>query len=67
MLFDGSCSSLGSGVGIVLKIPNKFIYPRVIKLEFYCSNNDVEYEVLIQGIILALEMNIENLIVTGDS
>jgi ribonuclease HI len=65
--FDGACSSSGSGVGIVLKIPEKVVYPHAIRLEFPCTNNEAEYEALIQGMILALEMNIEHLIVTGDS
>jgi ribonuclease HI len=38
-----------------------------IKLEFACTNNEVEYEALIQGLILAQEMNIDHLIVTSDS
>jgi ribonuclease HI len=67
MSFDGACSSSGNGVGIVLKIPDKIIYPHAIRLEFPCTNNEAEYEALIQGMILALEMKIEHLIVTSDS
>jgi hypothetical protein len=29
--FDGACSSSGSGVGIVLKIPEKIVHPHVIR------------------------------------
>jgi ribonuclease HI len=67
MSFDGACSSSGSGVGIVLKGPDSIIHPHAIRLEFPCTNNEEEYEALIQGMILALEMKIENLIITGDS
>jgi ribonuclease HI len=67
MSFDGACSTSGSGVGIVLKSPDKVVYPHAIRLEFPCTNNEAEYEALIQGMILALEMNIEHLIITGDS
>jgi ribonuclease HI len=67
MSFDGACSSSGSGVGIVLKIPEKIVHPHAIRLEFSCTNNEAEYEALIQGMILAREMKIEHLIVTGDS
>jgi ribonuclease HI len=34
-------------------------------LEFSCTNNEAEYEALIQGMILAQEMNIKHLIMTG--
>jgi ribonuclease HI len=67
MSFDGACSSSGSGVGIVLKSPEKIVHPHAIRLEFSCTNNEAEYEALIQGMILAREMKIEHLIVTGDS
>jgi ribonuclease HI len=67
MSFDGKFSSSGSRVGIVLKILDKFIYPHAIRLEFTCTNNEADYEALIQGMIIALEMNIEHLIITDDS
>jgi ribonuclease HI len=56
--FDGACSNSGSRFGIVLKIPKNIVYPHAMILEFPCTNNEVEYEFLIQGIILALEMKI---------
>jgi hypothetical protein len=43
------------------------MHPHAIRLEFACTNNEAEYEALIQGMILAQEMKIEHLIVTGDS
>jgi ribonuclease HI len=67
MSFDGACSSLGSGVGIVLKIPERIVCPHAIILEFPYTTNEAECEALIQGMILALEMKIEHLIVIGDS
>jgi ribonuclease HI len=45
----------------------KVMYPHTAKIEFPCTNNEVEYGALIQGIILTLEMNIEHLIIIGDS
>jgi ribonuclease HI len=67
MSFDGACSKSGNGVGIVLLSPNKTMHPHVVRLEFSCTNNEAEYEALIQGMILAQEMKIEHLVVTGDS
>jgi ribonuclease HI len=46
---------------------NASIHLHAIRLEFPCTNNEAEYEALIQGMILALEMKIEHLIITGDS
>ena len=53
MSFDGAYSSSRNWVGIVLMNPSKFMHPHVIRLEFSCTNNEVEYESLIQGMILA--------------
>jgi hypothetical protein len=64
--FDGACSNCGSGVGIVLMSPSNILHPHVIRLEFSCTNNEVEYEALIQGMVLAQEMKIEHLIVTDN-
>jgi ribonuclease HI len=67
MSFDDACSSAGSGVGIVFKSPNSVIYLHAIIIEFPCRNNEVEYEALIQGMNLELQIKIEHLIITGDS
>jgi ribonuclease HI len=37
------------------------------RLEFECTNNTAEYEALLQGLKKDLDMNIQNLIVFGDS
>jgi hypothetical protein len=56
--FDGACSSSKSGVVNVLVILGKILYPHAIRLEFACTNNEAEYEALIQGMILAQELKI---------
>jgi ribonuclease HI len=56
-----------SGVGVVLVSPGKIIHPHAIRLEFACTNNEAKYEDLIQGMILAQEMKIKHILVTGDS
>jgi len=60
MSFDGSCSKSRSGVWNFFKRPNLVIYLYAIRLEFPCTNNEAEYQVLIQGMNLALHMKIEN-------
>jgi ribonuclease HI len=67
MSFDGSCSKSGIGVGIVFKCIQYCIYPHAIISEFSCANNEAEYEALIRGLILALQMQVKYLVVTGDS
>jgi ribonuclease HI len=67
MSFDGACSKYDIGVGVVLKSIESCVYPRAIILEFPCTNNEVEYEALIKGLTLALQMKINDLVVSGDS
>jgi len=67
MSFEGASSSSGRRVGIVLKSPKKIVQSHAIRLKFYYTNNEAEYEALMQGMILAWEMKIEHLIVIGDS
>jgi hypothetical protein len=65
MAFNGSCSNSWSGVGIVFVSLGKIMHPHAIKIEFVGTNNEEEYDALIEGMILAQEMKIEHLIVTG--
>jgi ribonuclease HI len=67
MSFDGACSKSGNGAGIIFKILESIIHPHAIRLEFPCTNNEAEYEALIQGMIISLQMKVENLVITGDS
>jgi ribonuclease HI len=65
--FDGMHSSSGSGAGIVLISPDNETTLFSYRLEFNCTNNIVEYEALILGMNLAIDMNIKSLHVRGDS
>jgi ribonuclease HI len=67
MSFNGACSKYGNGVGIVFKILQYGTYPHTIRLEFTFTNNKYEHEEFIQGMILSLQMRVENLVVTCDS
>ena len=68
LYFDGSKTLKGSGVGCVLMDPEKnnkyFISYR---LEFECTNNTAEYEVLVQGLKKSMELKVKNMKVYGDS
>ncbi|XP_074343050.1 uncharacterized protein LOC141705215 [Apium graveolens] len=64
---DGAVNSNGSGAGIVLIIPEGHRLMSAIHFKFYVTNNDAEYEALINGLKLALEVGVVNLIVRSDS
>jgi hypothetical protein len=64
---DGSKSKEGAGAGCIIIDPvgNKTLM--ACRLEFECTNNTAEYEALLQGLRKELDMNIQNLVVFGDS
>ncbi|XP_059668955.1 uncharacterized protein LOC132314056 [Cornus florida] len=65
--FDGSSTSKGGGVGVVLTSgegkAQKFSY----KLTFACSNNMAEYEALVLGLLAAREEKFKCLHIQEDS
>ncbi|XP_074356378.1 uncharacterized protein LOC141696089 [Apium graveolens] len=64
---DGAVNNNGSGAGIVLITPEGHRLMSAIHFKFYATNNDAEYEALINGLKLALEVGVMNLIVRSDS
>ncbi|XP_074359580.1 uncharacterized protein LOC141698888 [Apium graveolens] len=64
---DGAVNNCGSGAGIVLVTPEGHRLMSAIHFKFYVTNNDAEYEALINGLKLALEVGAVNLIVRSDS
>jgi ribonuclease HI len=67
LYFDWSKSKEGASAGCVIIDPagNKTLI--ACRLEFECTNNTAKYEALLQGLRKALDMNIQNLAVFGDS
>jgi ribonuclease HI len=67
LYFDGSKSKEGASAGCVIMDPagNKTLI--ACRLEFECTNNIAEYEALLQGLRKALDMNVQNLTIFGDS
>ncbi|XP_074352704.1 uncharacterized protein LOC141691851 [Apium graveolens] len=64
---DGVVNNSGSGAGIVLVTPEGHRLMSAIHFKFYVTNNDAEYEALINGLKLALKVGAMNLIVRSDS
>ncbi|XP_074376858.1 uncharacterized protein LOC141718374 [Apium graveolens] len=64
---NGAVNNSGSGVGIILVTPEGHHLMSAIHFKFYVTNNDAEYEALINSLKLALEVGVVNLIVLSDS
>ena len=65
--FDGSRAKQGAGVGIILESPQGVKTQLAFIVEKVCSNNQVEYEALVLGLEILLQMGIRNVKVFGDS
>ncbi|XP_075101801.1 uncharacterized protein LOC142177229 [Nicotiana tabacum] len=67
MFFDGAANFKGDGIGAILITESGQHYPASAKIRFPCTNNIAEYEECIFGIIMAVDMNVKELLVIGDS
>ncbi|XP_017972480.1 PREDICTED: uncharacterized protein K02A2.6-like [Theobroma cacao] len=67
MYFDGTSNALGHGIGAVLVSLNGKYYPATARLNFNCTNNITEYEVLVMGLQAAIEMKADVIDVYGDT
>ncbi|XP_070022795.1 uncharacterized protein [Nicotiana sylvestris] len=67
MFFDRAANFKGVGIGafLVLEIGQHYLVSA--KLRFPCTNNMAEYKACIMGLNLAIDMNIQELMVIGDS
>ena len=57
MYFDGSVMALGSGAGVVLFSLDGSRLRYMIRLHFLASNNTAEYEALINGLRITIELS----------
>ncbi|TYK24161.1 RNase H family protein [Cucumis melo var. makuwa] len=67
MYFDGTTRRSGAGAGIVLISPEKHMLPYSFALAELCSNNVAEYQALIIGLQMALEIGVSFIEIYGDS
>ncbi|VVA36103.1 PREDICTED: retrotransposon unclassified, partial [Prunus dulcis] len=67
LFFDGSKSELAVGVGIVIEDPFGAKYAYSFRLDFDSTNNRAEYEALIIGLEMILELGVKHLEVFRDS
>ncbi|XP_074322928.1 uncharacterized protein LOC141659896 [Apium graveolens] len=64
---NGAVNNNGAGAGIILITPEGYHLMSAIHFKFYVTNNDAEYEALINDLKIALEVGVVNLIARSDS
>jgi ribonuclease HI len=67
LYFDGSVYSKGQGAGCVIISPSGMYIDLSIRLEFACTNNQLEYEYLLHGLEYLRDVGARDLDVFGDS
>jgi ribonuclease HI len=58
MYFDGSLIKIGAGTGLLFISSLGFHMCYVIRLHFAASNNITEYEALVTGLRIAIELGV---------
>ncbi|XP_070045478.1 uncharacterized protein [Nicotiana tomentosiformis] len=67
MFFNGAENFKGVGIRVVLVSETGQHYPVSTKLRFPCTNNMAEYEACSLGLRLAIDMNVQEVLVIRDS
>jgi ribonuclease HI len=67
LYFDGSMMKTGAGAGLLFVSPLREHMRYAVRLHFPASNNMAEYEALLCGLKIAIEIGIKRLNVRGDS
>jgi ribonuclease HI len=67
MYFNGSLMKTGAGTGLLFISPLRVHMRYIIRLHFPASNNVAEYEALVTGLRIAVELGVRHLDVRGDS
>ena len=53
---DGASNQKGSGVGLVMMSPEKVVIEKSLRLDFLATNNEAEYEALLEGMTMVQRM-----------
>ncbi|XP_070008642.1 uncharacterized protein [Nicotiana sylvestris] len=67
MFFNGVVNAKGVRIGEILISPTSQHYPATVRLQFICTNNITEYEACIMGMNMAIDRDVEKLLIMGDS
>nr|GEW67532.1 reverse transcriptase domain-containing protein [Tanacetum cinerariifolium] len=60
---DGSSCVDGSGAGLILTSPEGTKFTYVLRFQFTASNNEVEYEALIDGLRIVAQMKVQHVLI----
>jgi ribonuclease HI len=66
LFFDGSTCREGQCVGVVLVSPRGAVFEQSVNLEYFCTNNQVEYEVILLGLQILSSMGVKHVEAFGD-
>ena len=64
---DGVLNQKGSGVGLVLVSPEKVVIEKSLRLDFSATNNEAEYEALVEGMAMVQRMGGKSIRLFSDS
>ena len=64
---DGAANQKGSGVGLVLISPEKLVMEKSLRLGFSATNNETEYETLLEGMSMVHKMEGKLVTIFSDS
>ena len=64
---DEAANQRGSGVGLVLVSPENITIEKSLRLSFSATNNEIEYEALLMGMIMVQKMGEKAMKVFSDS
>jgi ribonuclease HI len=67
MYFDGSLMKTGAGAGLLFISPHGKHVRYILRLHFPGSNNVAEYEALVNGLRITVELGVRRLDARGDS
>ncbi|XP_074293171.1 uncharacterized protein LOC141620118 [Silene latifolia] len=67
MYFDGAARQDGAGAGVVFVTPQNHLMPYAFTLTQLCTNNMAEYQALILGLQMAIEIGVRDMDIYGDS
>jgi ribonuclease HI len=67
LFFDGSTCREGQGVEVVRVSPRGAIFEQSIRLEYFYTNNQAEYEAIMLGLQILSSMGVKSVKVFGDS
>ena len=64
---DGSSTQHAGGIGVVLLSSKGDKLKHKARLQYQTTNNEAEYEALLKGLELAKSVEVESILVLGDS